>query len=79
LRFARNILIAVLPSQCSERSSRIRSTVISAPPAIVGWALIAGGIAILAIERTARPGADVGVADLPLKTVIGIGLAHACR
>jgi len=76
LRFARNILIAVLPSAVLGKIFKDQIDVMLGTPAIVGWALIAGGIAILAIERTARPGADVGVADLPLKTVIGIGLAQ---
>jgi undecaprenyl-diphosphatase len=41
---------------------------------VVAWALIAGGFAILAIERFARPGEIVGVAEMPLKTVIGVGV-----
>ena len=76
LRFARNIVLAVLPSAVLGKIFKDQIDVMLGTPAIVGWALIAGGIAILAIEKTARPGADVGVADLPLKTVIGIGLAQ---
>jgi undecaprenyl-diphosphatase len=76
LRFARNILIAVLPSAVLGKIFKDQIDVMLGTPAIVGWALIAGGIAILAIEKTARPGADVGVAELPLKKVIGIGLAQ---
>ena len=58
----------------------------SKAPRWCAWALIAGGIAILLIERR-HPAAEVelaegpregddGVAELPLRTVIGIGLAQ---
>jgi len=36
--------------------------------------LILGGIAILAIEKLHKPGEIVGVAEIPLKTVAGVGL-----
>src|SRR5690606_4980874 len=45
-------------------------------PEIVGWALIIGGIAILGIEKVAKPGVDGGVADLPIKQILGIGAAQ---
>ena len=66
----------VLPSAVLGKIFKDQIDVMLGTPAIVGWALIAGGIAILAIEKTARPGADVGVAELPLSKVIGIGLAQ---
>ena len=43
---------------------------------MVGWALVVGGIAILAIERLIAPGEDVPVAELPLRKEIGIGIAQ---
>lgn len=76
LRFARNILLAFLPSAVLGLVLLDYIKALLEKPLPVGWALIAGGIAILAIEKTAKPGPDVGVADLPLKTVIGIGLAQ---
>ena len=76
LRFARNIVLAVLPSAVLGKIFKDQIDVMLGTPEIVGWALIAGGIAILAIEKAAKPGPDTGVADLPLKTVIGIGLAQ---
>jgi len=55
-------------------------------PQVVCWALIAGGIAILFIERRHPPAeielaegpreGDDGVAELSLKTAIGVGLAQ---
>ena len=76
LRFARNLLVAFIPSAILGKLFKDQIDVMLGTPAIVGWALIAGGIAILVIEKVARPGPDSGVADLPLKTVIGIGLAQ---
>jgi len=45
-------------------------------PDIVAWALLIGGIVMLGLEKTVRPKGDAGVADLPLKQVIGIGFAQ---
>src|SRR4029079_4114488 len=76
LRCARTLLVAFSPSAILGKLFKDQIDVMLGTPAIVGWALIAGGIAILVIEKAAKPGPDVGVADLPLKTVIGIGLAQ---
>ena len=76
LRFVRNILVAFLPSAVLGLLLKDYIDVMLGTPEIVGWALIAGGIAILAIEKTAKPGPDVGVADLPLRQIVGIGLAQ---
>jgi undecaprenyl-diphosphatase len=43
-------------------------------PIVVGWALLVGGVAILAIERLAKPGPPSGVAQLPVKQAFGVGL-----
>ena len=76
LRFARNLLLAFLPSAVLGLLLKDYIDVMLGTPEIVGWALIAGGIAIIAIEKTAKPGPDVAVADLPLKQIVGIGLAQ---
>ena len=76
LRFARNIVLAFLPSAVIALLVKDYIDIMLGTPEIVGWALIVGGIAILGIERVARPGADVAVADLPLKQVIGVGFAQ---
>lgn len=86
LMFARNLLIAFLPSAALGLAFKDYINVMLESPEVVCWALIAGGIAILLIER-GRPPAEVelaegtregddGVAGLPLKTVIGVGLAQ---
>jgi undecaprenyl-diphosphatase len=76
LRFARNLLLAFLPSAVLGLMLKDQIDLMLGTPEIVGWALIVGGIAILGIEKVARPGADVGVADLPLRQVAGVGVAQ---
>ncbi len=76
LRFLRNILVAFLPSAVLGLALKDYIDIMLGSPSIVAWALIAGGIAILAIEKVAEPGQDVTVGDLPLKQVIGVGLAQ---
>jgi undecaprenyl-diphosphatase len=76
LRFTRNVIVGVLPSAVLGKLFQDRIEAMLGAPMIVGWALIAGGIAILAIEKIAKPGTDNGVADLPLGKVIGVGLAQ---
>ena len=76
LRFARNILLAFLPSAVLGLLLKDYIDVMLGTPEIVGWALIIGGIAILGIEKVAKPGVDRGVADLPIKQILGIGAAQ---
>ena len=76
LRFARNIVLAFLPSGVLALLLKDYIDIMLGSPEIVGWALILGGIAILGIEKVARPGADTSVADLPIKQVLGIGFAQ---
>lgn len=74
LAFVRNILLAFLPSAVLGLALKDYIDVLLGSPAVVGWALIVGGIAILAIERWARPGPASGVAQLPARQALGVGL-----
>jgi undecaprenyl-diphosphatase len=81
LLFLRNLLVAFLPSAVLGLLLKDYIDVMLGSPTIVCWALIVGGIAILGIERAVRPsaggpGGERGVADLPLKQAIGVGLAQ---
>ncbi|MEO6152420.1 MAG: undecaprenyl-diphosphate phosphatase [Croceibacterium sp.] len=76
LRFARNILAAFIPSAVLGLLLKDQIDVLLGSPQVVGWALLAGGIAILGIEKSVTPGADSSVAELPLRKVVGIGLAQ---
>ncbi len=74
LAFVRNILLAFLPSAVLGLALKDYIDVLLGSPAVVGWALIVGGIAILAIERWARSGPASGVAQLPARQALGVGL-----
>jgi len=76
LRFARNLVLAFVPSAILGLAFKDYIDIMLGSPSIVAWALILGGIAILGIEKIARPDGETGVADLPLKQVIGVGLAQ---
>ena len=73
-RFVRNIAIAFLPSGVLGLLFINHIEAMLGNGLIVAVALIVGGIAILVIERVVKPGEMVGVAELPTRTVVGIGL-----
>lgn len=76
LRFARNILVAFLPSAILAVIFKDGIEALLGSADVVGWALIIGGIAILGIEKVAKPGPYTPVSDIPLGKVIGVGLAQ---
>ncbi len=77
LLFARNILLGFLPSAVIGFTFYDWFETMLGNPGIVPWALIAGGFAILAIERAAKPRDEGrGVAQLPALKVLGVGLAQ---
>ena len=74
LTFVRNILLGFLPSAVLGLALKDYIDVMLGSPMIVGWALILGGIAILGIEKWAKPGPPSGVAQLPARQALGVGL-----
>jgi undecaprenyl-diphosphatase len=74
LRFVRNVLVAFLPSAILGLLLIDRIEAMLGSPAIVAWALLLGGVAILVIERMAPQGHEKGVADISLGKAIGVGL-----
>ena len=72
--FVRNILLAFLPAAAVGFAFHHQIEALLLRPAIVCWALIAGGVAILAIERFVAVGTVNGVGAVPATTAIGIGL-----
>jgi undecaprenyl-diphosphatase len=73
IRFVRNILIAFLPSAVIGLILLDHIEAMLESATIVAWALIAGGLAILVIEQFVKQSDIVGVAEIPLSRVIGIG------
>ena len=73
-RFVRNILIGFLPSAILGFLLINKIEALLGNAMVVAIAFILGGIAILLIERLAKRGEIVGVAEMPLKTVVGVGL-----
>ena len=74
LVFVRNILLGFLPSAVLGLLLKDQIRMMLGSPLVVGWALVLGGIAILAIERVAKPGPASGVAQLPVRQALGVGL-----
>jgi len=72
-RFVRNVAVAFLPSAVLGflLIDRIEAMLESA--AVVAWALLIGGVAILLIERTAPQGTEKGVADISFGKAVGVG------
>lgn len=74
LHFLRNILLAFTPSVIVGLAAKKYIDVMLGSPLVVCAALIVGGIAILAIERTVKPGPPTGIGQLPARQAIGVGL-----
>jgi undecaprenyl-diphosphatase len=74
IRFARNLLIAFIPAAILGVLLHDRIEMMLGSPTIVAWALIAGGIAILVIERLIKAGTINGIAEIPMVRVLGIGI-----
>lgn len=76
LLFLRNILLGFLPSAVLGLLLKDYIHILLASPLVVAWALVLGGVAILAIERWAKPGSPSGVAQLPVRQALGVGLVQ---
>lgn len=74
VRFVRNLLIAFIPAVVVGLLFLKQIEALLLQPIVVAVALIVGGVAILIIERLIKPGTTTGIADVPVKTAIGIGL-----
>jgi undecaprenyl-diphosphatase len=75
-RFVGNILIAFLPSAILGFLLINKIEALLGAPKLVAVALIVGGIAIIVIERLVKNTPVVGVAEMPFKTAIGVGLVQ---
>jgi undecaprenyl-diphosphatase len=75
-RFVRNLLLGFLPSAILGFILLKHIEALLGDPKVVAVALILGGIAILVIERLVKRADVVGVAEMPLRTAVGVGLAQ---
>ena len=73
-RFVRNIVIAFAPSAVLGLILINQIELLLGNALVVAIALIVGGFAILLIERLTKPGDIVGVSEMPMRKVLGIGL-----
>lgn len=80
VRFVRNIAIGFLPAAVIGLAlhkwidALLGSQTLG--PIVVAIALVAGGIAILGIERSVKADAHHGVAELPIPVVLAVGLVQ---
>jgi undecaprenyl-diphosphatase len=72
-KFVRNVLIGFLPSAVLGFLLINHIEALLGNAEIVAWMLILGGIAIIVIEKFVKPGEIVGVSEMPLGRVVGIG------
>ena len=75
-RFVRNVLIGFVPSAVLGFLLINKIEALLGNAYVVAVAFILGGIAILVIEKMVKRTDIVGVAEMPLKTVIGVGLVQ---
>ena len=76
IRFVVNLLVAFMPAAVIGLMMKDYIDILLGSPMVVGWALIAGGIAILAIEKIARQGPPSGIGQLPVKQALGVGFVQ---
>lgn len=76
LHFIRNVLIAFIPAAVLGVLLKKRIDLLLESPAVVAVALIAGGIAIIAIERIARQRTYEPVSALPAGRSLAIGFVQ---
>jgi undecaprenyl-diphosphatase len=72
-RFLRNLVGAFSPAAGIGLALHDYIEILLGAPQVVAWALIAGGVAILLIERMVKQDLFHGIADIPMVRVIGIG------
>ncbi len=73
-RFLRNVAVGFLPSAVVGLLLLDQVEAMLGSATIVAWALIAGGVAILAIERMTPQGTERGVADISFAKAAGVGV-----
>lgn len=73
-RFVRNIAVGFLPSAILGFLLINKIEALLGNAVVVAIAFIVGGVAILVIERMVKETPVVGVAEMPLRTALGVGV-----
>lgn len=76
VRFVRNILLAFIPAVVIGLALHKKIEALLGNAEVVAIALIVGGVAILLIERMAKRVTVHGIADIPVRTAIGVGFVQ---
>ena len=76
VRFTRNVLIAFVPAVVVGLAFNDAVETMLGSAVIVAWALIIGGVAILLVERFARPVHVGGISNVSLKQAVAVGLVQ---
>lgn len=76
IAFVRNLLLAFFPAVVLGLAFGDHIEALLENAAVVAWALIIGGIAILLVERFARPQESGGVAALSIRQSVLVGLVQ---
>ncbi|MFN3819271.1 undecaprenyl-diphosphate phosphatase [Blastomonas sp.] len=74
--FTRNLLIAFFPAVVLGLAFGDQIELLLESAVVVSWALIIGGIVILIVEKVAKTSDAGGVAGVPFKTAIAIGIVQ---
>ena len=75
-RFVRNVLVAFAPAVAIGLAIGDYVELLLGNAVVVAWALIIGGVAILIVEKLARPREVGGVANVDLRQSIAVGLVQ---
>jgi undecaprenyl-diphosphatase len=73
-RFVINLVVAFIPAAVLGLLLKHQIDAMLGSPRIVAWALIAGGIAIFAVERWSKQGSYSGLGQLPVRQALGVGM-----
>jgi undecaprenyl-diphosphatase len=76
IAFVRNLLIAFVPAVVIGLLFNDPIEALLENAVVVAWALIIGGIAILVVERFARPVDAGGVSGVSLRQAVGVGIVQ---
>ena len=76
IAFVRNLLLAFFPAVILGLAFSDQIDALLENAAVVAWALIAGGVAILAIERLARTSTTGGISAVSIGQSVKIGLVQ---